>query len=72
MSKKATRQLLVWAARDGYRWRLFSSGRIVAESGEAYTRNSDAVKAARNVFGQGYPILMEFNRNGETVREQLR
>ena len=36
----------IWRAKDGYRWRvLASNGRIVAESGEAYTRSYDCKKA---------------------------
>lgn len=36
----------VYKAKDGYRWRLKTrNGRIVAESGEAYTRRADAVRA---------------------------
>jgi uncharacterized protein YegP (UPF0339 family) len=36
----------VWLAEDGWRWRVVArNGRIRAESGEAYTRRADAVKA---------------------------
>jgi uncharacterized protein YegP (UPF0339 family) len=36
----------IYLARDGWRWRLKArNGRIVADSGEAYTRERDAVKA---------------------------
>ena len=36
----------IYQARDGYRWRLWSaSGRIVAESGEAYVLLSGAQEA---------------------------
>lgn len=36
----------VWKAKDGWRWRLkAANGRIVAESGEAYTRRSSALRA---------------------------
>ena len=41
----------IYAAADGWRWRLLAAnGRIIAESGEAYTRQRDcrrAVKALR-------------------------
>lgn len=30
----------VWKARDGWRWRIWRSGQIVAESGESYVRKS--------------------------------
>lgn len=40
----------VYPAKDGFRWRLITANnRIVAESGEAYTRERDAERAARRV-----------------------
>ncbi len=40
----------VWQAKDGWRWRLKSSnGRIIAESGEAYSRRADVYKAVKRV-----------------------
>lgn len=40
----------VYPAKDGYRWRLVTpNNRIVADSGEAYTRLRDAERAARRV-----------------------
>ena len=37
----------VWHSKDGYRWRKWArNGRMVSESGEAYTRLDDASKAA--------------------------
>lgn len=39
-------KFVVYKAADGYRWRLVAAnGRIVADSGEAYTRKHDAEKA---------------------------
>ena len=36
----------VYEANDGWRWRLIASnGRIMADSGEAYTSKSSAVRA---------------------------
>lgn len=36
----------IYRARDGWRWRArMKNGRIVAESGEAYTRKRDAFRA---------------------------
>lgn len=36
----------VWKSKDGWRWRLINSnGRIMAESGEGYTRAYDAERA---------------------------
>ena len=41
----------VYAAADGYRWRLkASNGRIVA-TGEAHTRKADAIRAAAALSG---------------------
>jgi uncharacterized protein YegP (UPF0339 family) len=38
----------VYEAVDGWRWRLLSAnGRTVADSGEAYTRRRDCVRAVR-------------------------
>lgn len=40
----------LYEAKDGWRWRLLASnGRIQAESGEAYTRRHDAMRAIRQV-----------------------
>jgi uncharacterized protein YegP (UPF0339 family) len=36
----------VYMAHDGWRWRLVSrNGRIMADSGESYTRRRDVVRA---------------------------
>src|SRR5687767_335262 len=46
----ATLRCEVWKAKDGWRWRLVTTNnfkRIVAESGEAYTRQYDAWRAWR-------------------------
>jgi uncharacterized protein YegP (UPF0339 family) len=41
----------IWKARDGWRWRLLAgNGRLIAESGEGYTRRRDAVRAVRTVL----------------------
>lgn len=38
----------VYEARDGYRWRLLAANnRLIAESGEAYTRERDAWRAVK-------------------------
>lgn len=40
----------VYAARDGYRWRLWAhNGHIVADSGEAYTKRGNAVRACEKL-----------------------
>ncbi|MGE0363021.1 MAG: hypothetical protein AB7R67_20070 [Vicinamibacterales bacterium] len=43
-SKRPVR-ILIYESRDGFRWRA-RRGRIVADSGEAYTRRRDATRAA--------------------------
>jgi uncharacterized protein YegP (UPF0339 family) len=44
---KPTHTLTIYKARDGWRWRLVAkNGHCVADSGEAYTRRSDALRAA--------------------------
>lgn len=35
--------------QQGWRWRLMSSGRIVADSGQSYTRPSDAEAAFKSL-----------------------
>lgn len=44
-------RFVIYAAKDGFRWRLLAANnRLIAESGEAYTRERNchrAVKAAR-------------------------
>ena len=40
----------VWQAKDGFRWRLIAgNGKQIAESGEAYTRQRDCLRAIRTV-----------------------
>lgn len=40
----------VYPAKDGFRWRLrAANGRIIAESGEAYTRKRDCIRAVEVV-----------------------
>lgn len=36
-------KIYIYKSRDGWRWRMKRSGRIIAESGEAYTRK-DALR----------------------------
>ena len=37
------------SVKKGWRWRLRRKGRIVADSGESYTRRSDAIRAAKRL-----------------------
>ena len=47
--KHTTTTFEIYRARDGWRWRAKrANGRIVADSGEAYTRKNDAHRAAFN------------------------
>jgi uncharacterized protein YegP (UPF0339 family) len=40
------RKLHFWKAKDGWRWKLVASnGRLIAEGGEAYTRDRDCIRA---------------------------
>lgn len=40
-----------YRAKDGWRWRLVArNGRIIADSGEAYTRKRDALRAIDTVL----------------------
>lgn len=58
-------KFVVYKAADGYRWRLVAAnGRIVADSGEAYTRKRDAYRATvavkamvRNMNRQVLPVV---------------
>lgn len=54
----------VYEARDGFRWRLLAANnRLIAESGEAYTRQSDAWRAVdRTIEAVGW---------GSYVRESV-
>jgi uncharacterized protein YegP (UPF0339 family) len=40
----------VYGAKDGFRWQLLAANnRVIAESGEAYTREVDAWRAVKTV-----------------------
>ncbi len=54
MSKKlpmSPNRTMVYMARDGWRWRTYSQGRIVAESGEAYDGKAFAIRMAKKYGG---------------------
>ena len=38
MKKAPKIKINIWKAKDGYRWHMKRSGRIIAESGEGYAR----------------------------------
>lgn len=49
---KSALTLHPYRSKDGWRWRLIASnGRTVADSGEAYTRRSSLMRAARRLAG---------------------
>jgi uncharacterized protein YegP (UPF0339 family) len=56
---KRAYRITVYNAKDGWRWRMQAPNhRIVAESGEAYTRRASAVRAAEAlVLGCGAPRM---------------
>lgn len=39
----------IYEAGDGWRWRMKRKGRIVADSGEAYSRSSSCVRAVNGM-----------------------
>lgn len=41
----------LYESRDGWRWHAKRSGRIIAESAEAYSRKSKAAKTLKNLLG---------------------
>jgi uncharacterized protein YegP (UPF0339 family) len=40
----------IYEAKDGWRWRLLSNGRIIADSGEAYASRNNAKRAAKRLM----------------------
>ncbi len=51
MRKKQIKiQVIVYKAKDGFRWHFKRNGRIIAESGEAYTRIGSIKKILVNLF----------------------
>jgi uncharacterized protein YegP (UPF0339 family) len=43
-------RFVIYPAKDGFRWRLLAANnRLIAESGEAYTRERDAERAVKAV-----------------------
>lgn len=50
VSSQRRRTLVIYKAKDGWRWRLWSTnGHIVADSGEAYGRRVDCRRAAERL-----------------------
>lgn len=60
----------LYEAEDGYRWHLRAgNGRIIAESGEAYTTPKKAQDAFSKVFGGSYSLHDEEGDELLTVDE---
>lgn len=59
----------VYKAKDGWRWRLIASnGRIIADSGEAYTRKGSADAAVERTIKVAE--LMAHHRRMERMQRQ--
>lgn len=59
----------IYKAADGWRWQMKRKGRIVADSGEAYTRRNRAVLAANTLLNTNYQVTIEDSK-GETKRDR--
>lgn len=55
-----THTLTVYRSPDGWRWRLRArNGKIVADSGEAYARKRNAVRAAESLAAAFIGIVVQ-------------
>lgn len=43
-------EIKIYKAKDGWRWRMIRSNRIVADSGESYKRKSSLRKSLNNLL----------------------
>ena len=50
MRKPVKIQVIVYKAKDGFRWHMKMRGRIIAESGEAYTRIAAIRKVLNSIL----------------------
>ena len=61
--------ITLYCAPDGWRWRYTASnGRILADSGQGYSRRADAVRGACRVAGsasQTAAVLPDLRKYGE-------
>ena len=62
--------ITLYRAPDGWRWRYTASnGRILADSGQGYSRRVDAVRGACRVVGASEPqitaVLSDLRKYGE-------
>jgi len=61
-------KIATWKALDGWRWRMVApNGRIVAESGEAYSRRSGCIKAAERLVEVIRDGMIYMNSASETT-----
>lgn len=72
MGNRARRLVHVYAdTKQGWRWRLMSSGRIIADSGQSYTRAADALAAFKHLeLGVPHEIRV-FDAGGACKSKEL-
>lgn len=49
MKRKTNIKIIIYKSKDGYRWRMQRRGRIIADSGEAYTRLASLLKTLKSI-----------------------
>ena len=64
--------ITLYRAPDGWRWRYTASnGRILADSGQGYSRRADAVRGACRVAGAGAyhtaVVLSDLRKTGQAL-----
>ena len=55
-------RIVIYQARDGWRWRLIAANNRIIATGEAHTRRADAVRAAQNLPGIAGEADQEFRQ----------
>ena len=68
--------ITLYRAPDGWRWRYTASnGRVLADSGQGYSRRADAVRGACRVIGasasQAAIVLCHLRAHGEADRKSV-
>jgi Domain of unknown function (DUF1508). len=58
--RKPKIQVIIYKAKDGFRWHMKRSGRIIAESGEGYTRLSSVKRIVKSLIESITGSLIEF------------
>jgi uncharacterized protein YegP (UPF0339 family) len=60
--------------RQAWRWRAINSGngRVMANSGEAYTNLSDCEAAVRQLFGDGTTVYLRESEHGDVPLRMAR